>query len=491
MRNQSQRPVTARATLLLAIQEVRAIVSSPFRYDENSQATLEAEETHRRSALARLIILMLLVVECVVAVLLGALRSPPLVDLCAISLPFCSLGALRLTYVWRPMLVTALYLAGSMLLLTLQTVASSTTLTVSTVLILALLVVAVFITGLVLPPWAIPLTVIFGLGLITITLATHPDTVSAARGGAQSHVWFGTFGLFIVLFLLVGVLSWVSLASARAGVRTAARAAQRERELADLKDQFIIDTNHELRTPIMALYGNVEMLASLDEAVAPEIRARLLTRALESGDRVLKLLRSILDASSLEAGVPDITLAPVPLRAAVMEALQTFDPNEFDDPGLENLGDASRDVTVEIPSSVCVQADVGRLRQVLLNLLTNALKYSADESPIVIGAHEAGPMTQITLRDFGLGVPPAEASKLFQRFVRLERDIAGPTRGTGVGLFICRTLVEAMGGQIGVESRGIAGEGSTFWFTLPSAPKVAIEQHQEDRITAKLSAIPR
>ncbi len=491
MRNQSQRPTTARATLLLAIQEVRAILAAPFRYDADSNATLEEEETNRRSALARLIMLMLAVGEVVVATVLVALRSPLLVDLSAISLPLCSLGALRLTYLWRPMLVTALYLAGSMLLLTLQTAVSSTTITASTVLILALLVVAIFITGLVFPPWAIPLTAIFGIGLIALSLAVHQVSLANVRIEGQPTSWMGTFGLFIMLFLLVGVLSWISHASARAGVRTAARAAQRERELADLKDQFIIDTNHELRTPIMALYGNVEMLASLDEDVAPEIRARLLTRALESGDRVLKLLRSILDASSLEAGVPDITLAPVPLRAAIMEALQTFDPNEFDDPGLENLGDASRDVTVEIPPSVCIYADAGRLRQILLNLLTNALKYSAAESPIVIGAHEAGTMTQITLRDFGLGVPPAEASKLFQRFVRLERDIAGPTRGTGVGLFICRTLVEAMGGQIGVESRGIAGEGSTFWFTLPTAPKVAIEHHQEDRITAKLSAIQR
>lgn len=76
-------------------------------------------------------------------------------------------------------------------------------------------------------------------------------------------------------------------------------------------------------------------------------------------------------------------------------------------------------------------------------------------------------MACIRVRDHGLGVPPAEQRKLFQRFVRLERDITGPVRGTGIGLFTCRTLVEAMGGAIWVESEGTSGDGSTFAFTMP------------------------
>lgn len=88
------------------------------------------------------------------------------------------------------------------------------------------------------------------------------------------------------------------------------------------------------------------------------------------------------------------------------------------------------------------------------------------------------PDVEVSVRDYGLGVPSRDMSKLFQRFVRLERDIAGPVRGTGVGLYLCRVLVEAMGGRIWVDSSGKPGEGSTFRFTLQGAPKQAEQAAQ-------------
>jgi len=139
---------------------------------------------------------------------------------------------------------------------------------------------------------------------------------------------------------------------------------------------------------------------------------------------------------------------------------------------------------------------------VLINLLSNALKYSAAGTPIAITAvafvdrqrlrttHGTWPlgqsrggakspsmlvaMAQVSVQDQGLGVSPRDVSKLFNRFVRLERDIAGNVRGAGVGLYLCRMLVEAMGGRIWVESSGVPGEGSAFSFTLPLA--VSTEQ---------------
>jgi signal transduction histidine kinase len=135
-----------------------------------------------------------------------------------------------------------------------------------------------------------------------------------------------------------------------------------------------------------------------------------------------------------------------------------------------------------------VWADEGRLRQVLVNLVGNALKYSDAGTPLEIAgvertsqrtdwrrpwnlAHEevAQRQVRVSIRDHGLGVPPRDISKLFNRFVRLERDIAGSVRGTGVGLYMCRVLIEAMGGHIWVESSGVPGEGSTFSFELPEA----------------------
>lgn len=104
----------------------------------------------------------------------------------------------------------------------------------------------------------------------------------------------------------------------------------------------------------------------------------------------------------------------------------------------------------------------------VLNLLTNALKYSEAGSPISINAFvRKDHSVEISIIDLGLGIPHDQAKQLFQRFSRLKRDIASTVRGTGVGLYFCKIVVEAMGGTIWVTSSGIAGEGSTFSFTLP------------------------
>ena len=173
--------------------------------------------------------------------------------------------------------------------------------------------------------------------------------------------------------------------------------------------------------------------------------------------------------------------------------LETFDPREVGESAVASPKDEPGPVQVHLDDALILLADVTRLRQILINLLANAVKYSSQGSAIEVTAQsldenavahyqtttpglvshaartEVGtiPMACIRIRDYGLGVPPGEQRKLFQRFVRLERDITGPVRGTGIGLFTCRTLVEAMGGVIWVESAGIPGNGSTFAFTLP------------------------
>jgi len=114
-------------------------------------------------------------------------------------------------------------------------------------------------------------------------------------------------------------------------------------------------------------------------------------------------------------------------------------------------------------------ADDLRLRQVLLNLVSNALKYSSVGSPIAITADIQNEDVMLHVRDFGLGVPTEVQQHLFERFMRLARDMNSPTRGAGLGLYISKQLIEAMGGRIWVESTGIPGEGSTFSFTLKSA----------------------
>jgi signal transduction histidine kinase len=302
--------------------------------------------------------------------------------------------------------------------------------------------------------------------------------------------------------VLAAMFTWMYAGVAGAGVRGARHAIERERELTMLKDQFLIDANHELRTPVMAWYANVEVLAMLANRATPNQRARLIGRAMEAGDVVRRLLLTLLDASVVEAAVPRVNLRPVQLAALTRALLETFDPHQIGEPGLEDISYETRAVTLAISEDLWVVADEDRLRQILTNLLTNALKYSARSTPITIAAErtsEIGPSdadrhpdrrvggtrrssvqpnaqrhvqsgasyVRVSVQDAGQGIPLRDVPKLFQRFVRLERDIAGPVRGTGVGLYLCRVLVEAMGGRIWVESAGVAGEGSTFIFTLP------------------------
>jgi signal transduction histidine kinase len=234
----------------------------------------------------------------------------------------------------------------------------------------------------------------------------------------------------------------------------------------------------------MALYNNLELLSLVErrERDDPALRKDLIQQAINSGDGLLRLLSNVLDVGALDSRNMRMTPTLVRLEPLVRTTLDTFDPREIGEAELAPGVYQARAVTMSIRSDIVVWCDEGRLRQVLVNLISNALKYSEAGTPIDITAQEVtkAPVVRgrrqeksdvryvrLSVRDRGLGVPRGHASQLFQRFVRLPRDIAGPVRGTGVGLYLCRTYVEAMGGEISVESSGVPGEGSTFSFTLP------------------------
>lgn len=320
------------------------------------------------------------------------------------------------------------------------------------------------------------------------------ESIQTLEGGLDK----GLIGLTWVALLVVGLFVFRP-ATRRVGLsmQELVRAEEQQRELAALKDQFIVDANHELRTPIMSLYNNLELLEAVGQDGEAEERSDLLRRALNSGDMVLRLLTNVLDTSALESRAPRLSLQELPLAALVRAVLETFDPREIGEPGLALSAYQTRAVTIDIAADLVVLGDEVRLRQVLTNLVANALKYSEPETPIQIGANlyiedhaphggllqhfvsDNTPNTKfvmVRVRDFGLGVPARDVSKLFNRFVRLERDIAGSVRGTGVGLFVSRILVEAMGGRIWVESAGVPGEGSTFCFTIPLAAPLALDE---------------
>lgn len=246
-----------------------------------------------------------------------------------------------------------------------------------------------------------------------------------------------------------------------AQITIALRAAyERQKELDQFKDQFIMTASHELRTPLTAVQGYIELLSQYNDELSAETRNEFIQKANRGCDELALLVGNIMDASRLQIEGERVRLTPVELISSVrhvMEILEAVTTRE------------TRAVNLVIAPGLFVQADELRLRQILLNLVSNALKYSATGTTIQILALQGQGLVKISVRDYGLGVPPAEQQRLFERFVRLERDMNSPVRGAGLGLYITKRLVEAMNGRIWVESSGVPGEGSTFSFTLQRA----------------------
>jgi signal transduction histidine kinase/DNA-binding response OmpR family regulator len=267
--------------------------------------------------------------------------------------------------------------------------------------------------------------------------------------------------------------------------RAELQAQQRELELKNdqalradrLKSEFLANMSHELRTPLNSIIGFSELL--LDET-APVLQARhreFIEDVLGSGRHLLALINDILDLSKIEAGQLALNRHPEPPGDVLDEACQLVQPS-FGKKRLrlERKDQARRDVL----------ADRSKVLQVLLNLLSNAGKFSPDDTEVEVGCQDLNshngapnggpngspnggqPMVRFWVSDRGDGIDEQLRARLFQPFVQGESPLTKRHQGTGLGLAICKRLVEQHGGSIGVEST--PGAGSTFWFTLPAAP---------------------
>ncbi len=237
-------------------------------------------------------------------------------------------------------------------------------------------------------------------------------------------------------------------------------------ELDKLKDQFMITASHELRTPLTSVQGYLELLVEYGHKSSPEQQQEFLLKAQRSSEELVLLLSNVMDASRLEvdAGIRPAHLQSVSVNEVVHSVVDIIEPQ---------VTKQQRKIVLQVPTELFVQADPARLRQVLLNLSVNAMKYSAEGSPITFSAHLAQESPRhviVSVIDTGKGVLPKDQKRLFQKFSRLERDLDSEVRGSGLGLYISRRLIEAMGGKIWIESRGIPGEGSSFNIQL-SAPE--------------------
>jgi signal transduction histidine kinase len=236
-------------------------------------------------------------------------------------------------------------------------------------------------------------------------------------------------------------------------------------ELDQLKDQFMVTASHELRTPLTAVQGYLELLENYHTTLSPDQQQEFLEKASRGCEELILLLNNVMDASRLEveAGIRPAHLERVLVREVVESIIDLIQLQ---------ANQEHREIRKNIPNHLTVKADPTRLRQVIRNLSVNALKYSPPGTPLSFSAHPV--FTQnasviINVTDYGKGIKPSDQAQLFQRFVRLESDLNSTVRGSGLGLYISRRLIEAMHGHIWVESTGSPGAGTTFSVQLPMA----------------------
>lgn len=224
------------------------------------------------------------------------------------------------------------------------------------------------------------------------------------------------------------------------------------------KDQFLGILSHELRTPINAIMGFGSVLADgLAGDLNPD-QAKYVATILDRTDVLLGLVNDLLDMSRVQAGKFALefrTIEFAPLLNSVLASL-TVEATK-----------RGRTLVSEVPADLpALTADAQRVGQVLDNLITNAIKYTPERGIITVRARVEGTALRVEVSDTGIGVPEDQQRRIFQAFTQVDMSNTRNAGGVGLGLSICKALVEAHGGRIGVESAG-EGKGSTFWFTLP------------------------
>ena len=252
--------------------------------------------------------------------------------------------------------------------------------------------------------------------------------------------------------------------------------AEQQRRLNQLKDQFIINVNHELRTPLTQVYGYLELLTAYEGHLDSQTQTQFLAQAKEGCQELIVLINHVLDALEVTEALQPPPCELIALAPLVRDVLEHLDPQK---------GEAER-VHLALSEQVTVWANGQLLRQVLRNLLSNAFKYCPKPAMVTIHARQIDAAGQspasvqevsLCVQDEGPGIPPEELPLLFQKFVRLQRDLSGTVQGSGLGLYISKHFVEAMRGRIWVESAGIEGQGSRFYIALPCQPHVQDQEY--------------
>ena len=281
-------------------------------------------------------------------------------------------------------------------------------------------------------------------GFFVSTLA--PFVVMGATTAILVELWHESafYGLLLAPPLVAIVVYQRSLVAAM----------KRQRELDQLKDEFIAVVSHELRTPLSSVYGGAVTLQR--EGLDADSRERIIAIIRRESARLAKLVDAVLWASRLDARKVEQRQMQCDVEALVEEVVSS---------AAEFAPDNVRIVTESNGGLQC-SGDPDQLRQVLANLVDNAVKYSPEGGTVRVETHGENASIRFSVSDQGMGVAEEDRERIFEKFTRLDPEMRHGVGGTGLGLYICRELVRQMGGSIWVDSR--SGEGSTFTFEIPA-----------------------
>lgn len=232
-------------------------------------------------------------------------------------------------------------------------------------------------------------------------------------------------------------------------------------ELDKLKDDFVSIASHELRTPMTAIRSYSWMALNRADVPLSDKLRKYLQRTLVSTERLINLVNDMLNVSRIESGRIEISPQSFDLQNLIGEVMVEIDAKAKE----KNL-----QISIAPATLPKVFADPNKVHQVLLNILGNSLKFTPANGSIVLTCHSDGNNIEISIKDSGVGISKDDLSRLFKKFSRLDNSYiaASSTGGTGLGLYICKNLIELMKGKIWVTSEG-ENKGSAFIFTLPVA----------------------
>jgi signal transduction histidine kinase len=228
-----------------------------------------------------------------------------------------------------------------------------------------------------------------------------------------------------------------------------------------MKSEFVATVSHELRTPMTSIKGYVDVLLMGVAGILTDQQKRFLEVVQENTERLTILVNDLLDLSRIEAGQIRLTKQPVNLREIVDDVM--LEINRLTVSETKSM-QFSIDISTDLP---LVLGDPERIRQIFINLLGNAFHYTLENGTISLYVFGKEDEVQVEISDNGVGIPPDEQDRIFDRFYRGDNQMVIETAGTGLGLSIVAKLVNMHHGRIWVQSSGIEGEGSKFSFTLP------------------------